>query len=388
MWFTLFYLLVTATFLWTTCAALIHLKWCNRLGKTIDPPNATQHEHATGAIERCSVVIPARNEESRIEQTIRRLLVQSNIAIEVIVVDDRSNDRTDQILNQVAKQDDRVVVQRVNELPKGWLGKCHACHLGAMKAKYDWILFTDADCWLAPDLITRAIRSAERDQVDHVTLTPGIDGASLGTQAWHLAFLISLANWMSGVNLDRPKAYLGMGAFNLVRASTYRHSGGYESLRLTVLDDVRLGLILRRSGCRTRAYIGGNDVICYWGKSVFDMIKIMEKNYFAAVDFRLGVALIAGFVGLLFWSAALVGPLTGTVAGLVAGLALFTLCFPAYILSQRLGWSGFCALLTPLIFPFIFYALLRSACITTWQGGVRWRDSFYPLDELRKGSVR
>jgi len=66
------------------------------------------------------------------------------------------------------------------------------------------------------------------------------------------------------VNRDRPKAYLGMGAFNLVRAAAYRQCGGYEALRLTVLDDVKLGLLLRRAGKRTRGFIGGDDTECHW----------------------------------------------------------------------------------------------------------------------------
>ena len=139
-------------------------------------------------------------------------------------------------------------------MPEGWLGKCHACYLGAAVAKGEWILFTDADCWLKPDVISRALRVAQREGADHVTLTPGTDSQSLGARAWHLAFLISLANWFSGVNRDRPKAYLGMGAFNLVRASAYRECGGYEALRLTVLDDVRLGLLLRRGETDARLH--------------------------------------------------------------------------------------------------------------------------------------
>ncbi len=91
---------------------------------------------------------------------------------------------------------------------------------------------------------------------------------------------------MSGVNRDRPGAYLGIGAFNLVRASTYRACGGYEALRLTIVDDIKLGLLLRRAGARTRAFLGGADAECHWGTTVPGMIKIMEKNYFAAVHFR------------------------------------------------------------------------------------------------------
>src|SRR5439155_17802351 len=109
------------------------------------------------------------------------------------------------------------------------------------------------------NVIARALLVAEREGADHITLTPGVAPETPGGRAWHLAFLMTLADWISGVNRDRPKRYLGLGAFNLVRVAAYRECGGYEALRLTVLDDVKLGLLLRRAGKRTRAFIGGND---------------------------------------------------------------------------------------------------------------------------------
>jgi len=237
-------------------------------------------------------------------------------------------------------------------------------------------------------VIARALLVAEREKADHITLTPGIDAKSLGARAWHLAFLITLADWFSGVNRDRPKAFLGMGAFNLVRNSAYRECGGYEALRLTVLDDVRLGLLLRRAGKRTRGFIGGDDVECHWGTTVRGMIQVMEKNYFAAIDFRLAAALAAGLGGLLMWCFAIIGPFTGNAAGGAAALAMLSLSAPAYVLARRLNWGGASALLTPLIFPVLFYAILNSMWVTTRQGGVYWRNTFYPLDVLRLGAVR
>jgi glycosyltransferase involved in cell wall biosynthesis len=226
------------------------------------------------------VVLAARNEEARIERTIRRLLDQRGVALEVIAVDDRSTDGTNEILRRLAKEDARVRVQRVESLPEGWLGKCHACHTGASVATGEWILFTDADCWLKPDAIARALRVARLQKADHVALTPGVAPETVGGQAWHLAFLLSVVDWISRVNHDKPKAYLGMGAFNLIRAEVYRACGGYEALRLTVLDDVRLGLLVRRASKRTRAFIGGDDAECHWEATARSMIKIMEKKLF------------------------------------------------------------------------------------------------------------
>jgi glycosyltransferase involved in cell wall biosynthesis len=334
------------------------------------------------------VVIAARDEEARIEGTVRHLLAQRGVEAEFIVVDDRSTDRTGEILRRLAKEDPRLQLRRVEVLPEGWLGKCHACHVGASAAAGEWILFTDADCWLKPDVIARALGVAERDRVDHVTLSPGTVLESRATRAWHLLFLISLSNWFSGVNRDRPKAYLGIGAFNLVRAAAYRQCGGYEALRLTVVDDLRLGLLLRRAGKRTRGFLGMDDVECHWGTTLGNMIKIMEKNYFAVTDFRLWLVVAGSFAAMLVLCTLVAGLITGTPAGLAAGLSPLTLILPAAILARRLGWSWPCAVWVPFMVPVFLYALLNSTFVTMRQGGIRWRETFYPLESLRAGAVR
>src|SRR5205809_2550274 len=216
MWATPIFCGTTALFLSMTLAALWHLRWVRRLpaleALTTAPGRALS---SPSERVRCSVVIAARDEETRIEGTVRRLMAQRGVEAEFFIVDDRSTDRTGEILRQLAKEDARVKLKRVEVLPDGWLGKCHACHVGASAATGDWILFTDADCWLKPDVIARAVQLAERDGADHVTMSPGTVIESFGARAWHLLFLTSLVNWFSGVNRDRPKSYMGIGAFNL-----------------------------------------------------------------------------------------------------------------------------------------------------------------------------
>jgi hypothetical protein len=67
-------------------------------------------------------------------------------------------------------------------------------------------------------------------------------------------------------------------------------------------------------------------------------------------------------------------------------MSLFVL--PAAVVAQRLGWSWPSAVVTPIVYPVLFYAVLNSALTTTRQGGIRWRDTFYPLERLRSGAVR
>ena len=388
MWTALWFGGTAALFLTMTIAALVHQQWMRRLPALAALPTSGSVEHSHTVQVRCSAVVAARDEGARLEGTVRRLLAQHGVLIEVIVVDDRSTDRTREILQRLASSDARVRTVYVDSLPDGWLGKCHACHVGASTATGEWILFTDADCWLKPDVIARALRVADREAVDHITLTPGVVPQTRGAGAWHLALLTRLASWVAGVNRDRAGAYVGLGAFNLVRATAYRDCGGYEALRLTILDDLRLGLLLHRAGKRTRAFIGGDDAECHWGTTVRGMIKIMEKNYFAAADFRVVPVAAMGLVGPVLFGAAIVGPFSGTAAGLAAGLAPWSLAVPAAIFARRLGWSFDRAAMTPLLYPVLMYAVINSTVVTLRQGGVRWRDTFYPLDLLRKGRVR
>ena len=104
------------------------------------------------------------------------------------VMKNRSTDPTDAILGRLARHDARVQSLRADELPGNWLGKCHACHLGAGSARGNGFLFTDADCWSKPDVIARTSGAAEREGADHLTLTPGISASNLVAHAWHLAF--------------------------------------------------------------------------------------------------------------------------------------------------------------------------------------------------------
>ena len=383
LWVMLLFIGTAGLFLAWTISTLRHVGWVRRLPALQPVPRAP----SAGRVQ-CSVVIAARDEAARIEETIRHLLAQRGVQAELIVVDDRSTDGTSEILERLAKEEARLQVKRVDALPDGWLGKCHACHVGASAARGEWILFTDADCWLQPDVLARALQAAERDAADHITLVSGLAGGSIGLKASHLMFLISLANWLSGVNRDRPQSYLGLGAFNLVRATAYRECGGYEALRLTVLDDMRLGLLLRRAGKRTRGFLGSDDVECHWGTTAWGTVKIMEKNYFAALDYRLGLVLAGSAFVMLVSTALIIGLISGTVAGLAAALSPLTLIVPAAILARRLGWSWSSAVYVPFMFPVFLYAVLNSTCVTLRQGGVRWRDTFYALDTLRAGTVR
>lgn len=336
---------------------------------------------------RVTVVIAARNERERIAESVRRLLAQRGVELEIVVVDDRSEDGTREILEELQRSDPRLQVLRVDPLPAEWLGKQHACHVGALQAKGEWILFTDADTWMQPDLIASTIRAAGAAGADLACLLPAQKRIDLAGRAAVLVFSLGLLIAASRANRDRPRSPVGIGAFNLVRAEIYRKAGGYEALRMEVIDDLKLGLLIQRAGGRLRCWTAADHAEMDWAASPMELIHALEKNFFALVDFRFAVATVAIVTMFGAWLTAILGPLSGHWTGWVAFASLFTMAVPAALVARHSRWGLLAPLLAPLVYPVIPWTLLRSTWVTWRQGGIRWRGTLYELGLLRKHLV-
>ena len=125
-----------------------------------------------------------------------------------------------------------------------------------------------------------------------------------------------------------------------------------------------------------------------WGSTARAMIPLMEKNYFAAMDYRTGVALGGGIIGIVIALATIAGPFIGSWLGIATPCAWLSMALPAGVCARRLGWGILPALATPFIYPLLFYALLKSAAVTLRQRGIWWRNTFYALEQLRSGGVK
>lgn len=335
-----------------------------------------------------AVVIAARDEAGHIEAAVRSHLAQVGVDLRVLVADDRSTDETPTIVARLAAEDARVEHVRIAELPPGWLGKCHALHTAATRADTDWIIFADADTELTrPDALVRAVRFALDTNADHVCLFPRMPARTRWSRALATAFFLAALDRIAGLNRDRPGAYFGVGAFNMVRAKTYHTLGGHSRLRLEILDDVHVGGMVRSTGGTSRARAAFDAVTTTWGGSVPELISVLEKNMFAATGYRVSMVALATLAFLMFWIPAALGPILalglGSWAPIMPTAAMLISSAPAAALARRLGFARADGLLTPLVLPVVIYAGLRSTFITIGRGGVRWRETFYPLAELR-----
>lgn len=344
--------------------------------------------HLTG--QTVSVVIAARNEASRLDQSVQRILDQQNVNLELVIVDDRSNDDTGRIAQEAASRDPRVKYVRVDDLPAGWLGKCHACWQGAQRATGNWLLFTDGDIHMSRDVIARAVAVSQLESADHLTLFPDILAERFGVRIAILgqAQLFTLYTSPETINADRSHRWVGIGAFNLIRRETYAVIGGHETLKMEVVDDMKLGYLVRRGGFRQRVYAGMSDVQADWAQSVVGVIRALEKNWFAATEFNL-VGSMACFVLIpTTILGAIIAPWITGWAGLPAHICLLLVCAQSWTICRRFKWPVYLAIFTPLGWLIFVASGAWSVFKTLRQGGICWRNSFYSLDELKRGVVR
>lgn len=367
--------------------ALVQLVWAYLdIPSLGDVPPAPGGGHAP----KVSVIVAARDEERHIEAAVTTLLGQSYPDYELIVVDDRSSDRTPAILDRLASSDPRLRVVRVRELPAGWLGKNHALHVGAQRGTGELLLFADADVMLQPDALSRAVRLLHVEHADHLAVGP-----DLVVPTWPLAlvvnyfmmwFLLWLRPWKA--RDSRSSAYVGIGAFNLVRATAYRAVGGHARIPLRPDDDLMLGKILKEAGQRQIVAAGNGKVSVEWYRTLGELARGFRKNAFAGLRYStlLTLATIIGNLALAVWPFAAVWLTAGIERSLYVAAAVLQMAgYAGPALTQRT--RPWLAVLYP-VAALLFIAILSAAVARTLRRrGIEWRGTFYSLDELRANRV-
>jgi glycosyltransferase involved in cell wall biosynthesis len=337
-----------------------------------------------------SLVVPARNEARNIEAAMRSLLAQRWPALEVVAVDDRSEDATGSILDRMSAGDSRLTVVHVRALPPGWLGKNHALHLGAAQARGAWLLFADADVVMHPELLSRMVRYATDRGYDHVALGPEMRMPGFLLEAFSTGFVLSFHGFMRPWKARDPKSasFIGIGAFNLVRAEVYRRAGGHEPIRLRPDDDIKLGKMLKRSGARQDLVEGTGMASVEWYHSVRELVNGLEKNAFAGLEYRVLFAVLAVLLHLTLGLGPFIGVLIlrgppQVLCAVMVGWAVFLYSH----IAGRIGTRRSTALLYPVFIVMFNWIVLRTMAVNLRDGGIRWRGTFYPLAELKKNQV-
>jgi glycosyltransferase involved in cell wall biosynthesis len=340
---------------------------------------------------RVSIVVAGRNEERAVEHAVSSLLALDYPDLEVVFVNDRSADATGAILDRLAADDLRLRVIHLTDLPDGWLGKNHALHVGADVASGALVLFTDADVMFEPSTLRRAVRYLLDRDLDHLTASPRIVVRSpivgMFVASFGLFFSIFSKPWRAtGPN---PKHHVGIGAFNLVRSSIYRKVGGHQPIRMRPDDDMKLAKLLKKNGGRQELVFGRDLISVEWYPTIREVVVGLEKNAFSGVEYstaRLALATIS-VLALFVWPFVGVFATGGTTRLLNIAIAAMLLGSVAVMATRSGAGPFYYAFFFPIGTLLFLYIMVRAGVKNLRDGGIVWRGTLYPLEELRKNKV-
>lgn len=350
-----------------------------------------------------SIIVPARNEAGRVlEKSIGSMLSQTYENFEIIVLDDRSTDKTREIVEKVFAENSETgnakskIIVGGAEPPDGWLGKPFALEQALTRARGEWILTADADIVFAPETLGTVVDYVQANHYDALTLAPKIIFGSfwetlfMPTFAWFclLAMPLHLANDA------RRKESIGFGNFFLFRRSALGEIGGFEAVKAEVAEDLKLAEMLKEKGFNLRADFAPNLIETRMYAGFAEIWRGFTKNLFSGMKFSLPKTIFSLFsifaFGVLPAPAMVFALISGRVE-LFAPLALIYFLQTAVFVFVQKKWFGnpVFASLTPLGL-LMFLSILANSTVKVLSGkGVEWKGrAIYERGGVKPGNRR
>lgn len=317
-----------AAYWWFLAVYLVYCAWENaRLFQKPAEPDPRRKKWPL-----VSVLIPARNEESRIKPCLESLLKQDYPAYEILVLDDRSTDGTFNLVKDLAKHNpfdspkgkrgslragSHLKILKGRELPGGWVGKPWACFQLSKKARGEWLFFTDADTWHRPEMLKRTVQMAEKKKADTLTLF-----TRQVTKTWMEALVIPVmaytllaflpARWSLRKNSFFNRFAGVSGQFVFIKRKVYQAFGGHETVKNEIVEDLNFGKQVVRNGYRLVYGDGSDFSFCRMYTNAGEVWHGFSKNFFPAVAFSplyfLNAVIVLILDGVLPFAAIALGP--------------------------------------------------------------------------------
>jgi glycosyltransferase involved in cell wall biosynthesis len=327
-----------------------------------------------------SVIVPARNEEASLQACLDSLIVQTGVAFEVIVVDDRSTDGTRAIADSFSAQTVRVL--EAAPLPLGWTGKNNAVVTGARVALGRWLLFTDADTIHLPGSLARSLAEAQQQKAALLSYSP----QQIVNGFWQKAVMpvifaeLAAAFRPSEVSNSRSRAAAANGQYILITREAYESIGGHAAIAASLLEDVELARRVKQSGRKIFFRYAADAVRTRMYRTFKQLREGWTKNLalLFAAPVRLAALRMIEFVLIVGSSAiAIIASLRGHSRPAILSTALFLILFSLFlgrIRHAHFSWSAnFLAIFG---LPLFSYLLLRSKRFHD-SGNVTWKGRTY-----------
>lgn len=375
----LFYLSIITCIFWF----FIWFMTMNSTRKIQPLPNETMKDYPT-----LSVIVAAKDEEKAIYKSVSSQLQQDYPNVEWILVDDRSTDRTLNLMKQLEKKDTRVHVISIEHLKDGWLGKNHALYEGYKQAKGKILLFTDADViFERTDVFARSVTAMNKQKVEHLTMAPSLRAESFLLQAFIGFFLFGFHYFKRPhlANNDRSSVAMGVGAFNLIKRTAYETIGTHKAIAFRPDDDLQIGIQIKQHGLKQRFFTGIDDLSVEWYPSLKEAIKGLEKNMFAGLHFKyymVFVAIFGVFLSQTFPFLALFFTTGPTFFLYICSIILLFIIY-LQIIHLFTSFSKRTVFLFPISSLLFIYTIIRAIFLMLYRGGIVWRGTTYTLDEFK-----
>ena len=288
-----------------------------------------------------SVIIPTRNESKRITPCITSMKAQKYKNLEIIIVDD-SSDNTVDVIKNIVGDDKRFKIVKEEKLDKSWVGKPHAMQQGSKVAKGEWLLLIDADTAHDPDIITSAVKHAEKKKLDMLSILSELVCKSF----WEKVIqpiptgLLIFISPLGKVNDPKSKNAFALGPFILIKRSVFSKIGGYEKIKGKIADDVEMAKLLKESGfkiglarahelMKLRMYEKFKDIWEGWSKNIF--LGLVQKREIQSKGKQMLILLIGLFVVFIM----VVYPFLSVILSLII-IFLLKISFWWFILGSSL----------------------------------------------------
>jgi chlorobactene glucosyltransferase len=326
-----------------------------------------------------SVLVPARNEAARIGACLASLAGQTYPSLEVIVLDDCSEDGTAEVARSFEGRVPGLCVVRGEPLPDGWIGKPHACKQLAARARGEWLLFTDADVVHGVESVARGVASAEATRADLLTALPRQQTETFAEQLAIPLLYFAVAGFLPMFLMGRSRSErmaAASGQYMLFRREAYDAVGGHEAVRANVVDDVGLARAIRRASRRLVIANGVGFVSCRMYTSGTEVVEGFSKNLFAGIGHS-----TVGLVALVVVALALfVLPPVGLALAPVLGIAWEPFAVEVgltlasrLLLARAFAQPSWTALFHPVAVVGALAVAIRSFWLTRFGGGVVWK---------------
>jgi hypothetical protein len=326
-----------------------------------------------------SVIIPARNEEHDIVDSLHSVLNQQGVDLEVIVVNDHSTDRTGALVEEITRGDSRVTVLHDPPLQSGWLGKVNAMQYGSAKATGDYLVFTDADILHAPSCFASALTVMQQHTYDLFSFSPQWMNESVWEHVNIPIYFVGFIKLLSLSGLDNPVSpnALASGAFMVIKTTVFQETGGFECVKDDMFDDVGFARSLKANQYRVSYWFAPACSQVRLFKNAHDAFWGTTKNILGAVEGHAGLALPLILVAVVqYWTpvlAVVVGGLTASPLLVVSGVSTYIIQYLSFFSIRRLiSFHPLKLLCFPLVVIVSTCCILR-AMLYQMKGVIFWR---------------